>query len=235
MSPANAPSQPPQVSPLADTDITLDAVVELLRSVYQGGGYTPPEVAERVFRPDAVAARGDILVAPEAEALLGVVILVRPSSTARRLAADDEAELHLLGVAPRARGRGVGAALVEACMQRGAALGYARMILWTQPVMRAAQRLYQRVGFVRAPTRDHEHHGRRFLVYEAPLPPVVPASTTVSDSMESVAGVPSGRVPQSAARSVFLAPESCELAQNDPDEDCLRPEGSPDNSGSTAI
>jgi hypothetical protein len=46
------------------------------------------------------------------------------------------------------------------------------LVLWTQPSMRAAQRLYQAHGFVRRPQRDAELKpppGRSFLVFDRSL------------------------------------------------------------------
>jgi ribosomal protein S18 acetylase RimI-like enzyme len=44
---------------------------------------------------------------------------------------------------------------VRACADRARALGGRdRLVLSTQPAMRAAHRLYERLGFVRAPHRD---------------------------------------------------------------------------------
>ncbi len=81
------------------------ALEELLTRVYVGGGYTAPEVAATALVADAVRARGRILWCPGGTAdnelgVAGLVVLVLPTSPARRLAAADEAELHLLAVDP---------------------------------------------------------------------------------------------------------------------------------------
>ena len=65
----------------------------------------------------------------------------------------DETELRLLAVDASARGRGVGQALVEACIARARALGRPLMLHTTQ-FMPAASRLYERLGFARLPERD---------------------------------------------------------------------------------
>jgi len=59
-----------------------------------------------------------------------------------------------VAVEPAARGRGIGAALVGACLARARSAGLARIGLYTQPAMLAAQRLYDRLGFRRSPDRD---------------------------------------------------------------------------------
>jgi ribosomal protein S18 acetylase RimI-like enzyme len=60
----------------------------------------------------------------------------------------------MLGVAVGTRGRGVGEALVRACIERARAAGAKRVWLHTEPFMEAAHRLYARLGFVRAPAQD---------------------------------------------------------------------------------
>ena len=60
----------------------------------------------------------------------------------------------MLAVAPAARGRGVGEALATWCVDRARADGCHAVVLSTLPVMHAAHRLYQRLGFVRTPERD---------------------------------------------------------------------------------
>jgi GNAT superfamily N-acetyltransferase len=95
-----------------------------------------------------------------------MVIVVPPSSPARRIGRPDEAELHLLAVARTSRNAGTGRRLVEAALADARALGLPRVVLWTQVAMHAARHLYERSGFVRAPARDFSRDHRAFLVYE---------------------------------------------------------------------
>ena len=54
-----------------------------------------------------------------------------------------------------ARGRGAGEALVRACVERARAVeGCVSVVLSTQRTMRAAHRIYERLGFTRTPERD---------------------------------------------------------------------------------
>ena len=62
----------------------------------------------------------------------------------------------MLAVAPEARGKRIGEALVRACIERAMNDGARAVVLWSQPTMPAAHRLYERLGFVRAPERDQE-------------------------------------------------------------------------------
>lgn len=65
-------------------------------------------------------------------------------------------EIRLVAVAPGARGRGVGAALVNECLCRARLADAATVTLHTTDLMRAALRLYERLGFVRAPELDFQ-------------------------------------------------------------------------------
>jgi ribosomal protein S18 acetylase RimI-like enzyme len=63
-------------------------------------------------------------------------------------------EVRLLAVAPEARGRGVGEALMHECIRRAHESGVTALTLHTTDMMRAAMRLYERLGFQRAPELD---------------------------------------------------------------------------------
>ncbi len=65
-----------------------------------------------------------------------------------------DAEFRMLAVDPVAQGRGVGEALVQACLERARARGRARVAIYSMAFMPAAHRLYARLGFVRRPDRD---------------------------------------------------------------------------------
>jgi len=65
-----------------------------------------------------------------------------------------EASIRMLAVDPAAQGRGVGTALVEACLVRARADGRRAVFLHSLPVMTGAQRVYDRLGFRRVPERD---------------------------------------------------------------------------------
>lgn len=65
-------------------------------------------------------------------------------------------EVRLLAVAPPARGLGIGEGLMHECARRARQAGAAALTLHTTDMMRAAMRLYERLGFERAPELDLE-------------------------------------------------------------------------------
>ncbi|MGW1543157.1 GNAT family N-acetyltransferase [Streptomyces sp. NPDC002309] len=103
----------------------------------------------------ARAAVAQVLVAVEQRQVLGGVTFVPSGGPMADIAAPGEAEIRMLAVAREARGRGVGEALVRACLDRARAVeGCTGVVLSTQRTMRAAHRVYERLGFTRTPERD---------------------------------------------------------------------------------
>ena len=98
------------------------------------------------------------IVAEEEGRVVGTVLLypaggvmARPGGGSITLAWP---EVRLLAVAPEARGRGVGAALMDTCIRRARQSGAAALTLHTADIMQAAMRLYERLGFRSAPELD---------------------------------------------------------------------------------
>lgn len=130
-------------------------IVELLRSVYVGQGYSVVSWADLTLHRAVLEPEGVGLVAVEEHGtVLGFTLLLHPESTMRQLAGSNEREFRLLAVTDVARGQGVGQALIQACIDRSRGAGANALVLWTQPTMVAAQRLYQRLGFARMADRD---------------------------------------------------------------------------------
>jgi ribosomal protein S18 acetylase RimI-like enzyme len=86
--------------------------------------------------------------------ILGTVTIAHPGSTWRETGRDDELEFRMLAVSPAAKGRGVGEALTRHVLNEAARLGFTAVALSSSGSMRAAHRLYERLGFRRVPERD---------------------------------------------------------------------------------
>ena len=145
------------------------AVGALTVATFVGEGLVPAESEYVAALGDASgrARAAQLLVAVDEDGeVVGSVTFARAGTPYANLAHGDEAELRMLAVAPAARERGVGRALVLACMEQARSLGHPRLVLSTQEEMRAAQRLYTRLGFARMPQRDWEPvPGLRLLAY----------------------------------------------------------------------
>ncbi|WP_190154864.1 GNAT family N-acetyltransferase [Streptomyces litmocidini] len=104
------------------------------------------------------ARESEVLVAVDADdAVVGGVTFAEGGTAWADIAVPGEAEFRMLVVAPATRGRGVGEALVRACVDRARALtGCARLVLSTDAKMASAHRIYERLGFARTPERDWE-------------------------------------------------------------------------------
>lgn len=140
----------------------LDAAGRLVADAYVAGGSLGGD--DHWYLDHIRDARGrarhcPILVAvgvPGGELLGCVTYVPAAGNSFSELEVAGEAGFRMLGVASAAQGRGVGQALVEACIARARADGRSGLAISTGPEMAAAHRLYRRLGFRRAPDRDFE-------------------------------------------------------------------------------
>lgn len=102
----------------------------------------------RNFRP----GREFCWVAEHAGQRVGAVFLVQRS--------EEEAQLRMLHVEREARGAGVGALLLETCVEAARNAGYRKLTLWTNDILDAARRLYQRAGFQLVQEDRHHSFGK---------------------------------------------------------------------------
>lgn len=119
--------------------------------------YGPSDGGSDPVRLAAVRDRDfDVWIARSLDGeLLGSVTLRRRDGEAlHEDTGPRELDLRLLGVSPSARRRGVGAALMRQAATSAAEAGYDAVVLKTQPNMLGAHRLYDSLGYVRAPERD---------------------------------------------------------------------------------
>jgi len=149
----------------------LPSIGALRVEAYESGGFLRPgDPYAGTLR--ALGGRGDgtVLVAEDGGRLLGTIMLA--AGAAIELAGTaGAADIRALAVAPGSQGRGVGRRLLRAAISRAAAAGVHRLLLSTQPTMRAAHSLYESEGFRRAPELDWQPvPGYTLLVYETAVP-----------------------------------------------------------------
>ena len=133
------------------------AVTEITVAAYVDGGYLPADSAYVAELGDTLtrAAGAQIWVATDGDGrVFGSVTWCPLGSTWREIAHDDEGEFRMLAVARAARGRGVGEALVRACLDEARAAGLGGVAISTMDKMTDAHRLYERLGFTRVPEAD---------------------------------------------------------------------------------
>jgi len=152
------------------TTADLPALRALLRRVYVGEAYSEAVPFDAFLDGLQVDPATVVLVAAEAAEAgpVGCVCYLRVASPLRQIAGPDEDEMRLLAVDPGLRRSGAGERLVRACLLLARREGRG-LVLSTQPSMQAAHRLYERLGFLRQPSRDWvTTAGRDMLVYEWP-------------------------------------------------------------------
>jgi GNAT superfamily N-acetyltransferase len=139
-----------------------DAILTLTLGAYEE--YAPLMPANwEAYRRNIVATLADAepaeqIVAEEDDNVVGAVLLY-PAGTVFSARDGDQIslrwpEVRLLAVRPDARGQGVGATLMHECVRRARRAGAEALTLHTTDIMQVAIRLYERMGFVRAPELD---------------------------------------------------------------------------------
>ena len=133
----------------------LEAAGEVTVAAYAEFTEGPDDHYVALLRDAARRDReAELWVAERAGEVVGTVTVALPGSPWREIGADDEGEFRMLAVAPSARRRGVGDALMQLVLDRFRSLGMAAVVLSSLAEMTAAHRIYERAGFVRVPGRD---------------------------------------------------------------------------------
>jgi predicted N-acetyltransferase YhbS len=132
------------------------AVGELTVREYLDGGHVRAEspYVESLRDTERRAREAMLLVAVEGGEVLGAVAFAPGGSEYANVAGPGEAEFRTLVVSGSARRRGIGAALVRECVRLAMEAGAGVLRLSSGPTMVDAQRMYERLGFVRTPDRD---------------------------------------------------------------------------------
>lgn len=151
----------------------LAEVGRLTVAAYVGDGLLDPtdDYVDQLANADRRAREAEVWVAVDGHRLLGTVTFCAVGSAYREIGRDGEGEFRMLAVSPDARGLGVGQALVERCLLRAGELGYAGVRMCSMDRMTSAHRVYERLGFTRAPEDDWSPvPGVNLLAYATTLP-----------------------------------------------------------------
>jgi len=93
----------------------------------------------------------------------------------------DAAQLRLFLVDPAARGKGLGARLIDECVRFARDKGYAKLILWTFDCLEGARRLYRRAGFELVQSHPEKETFGRIMAQETWLLGLSSPETSSSD------------------------------------------------------
>jgi GNAT superfamily N-acetyltransferase len=139
-----------------------DPIQDVTLSAYQQYAAVMPSPLWDSYQRNILDTLADVrpaeqMVAEKDGTVVGAVLLY-PAGTV--LSGPDGAsitlawpEVRLLAVAPAARGQGIGSALMQECIQRAGRTS-AAITLHTNDMMQVAMRMYEGMGFVRAPELD---------------------------------------------------------------------------------
>ena len=149
----------------------LDKVAVLIRDAYQEYENSLPPGAWKYYVRDIMDVRSrlkesQLIVAEMGGQLTGTVTLYLDAGVlAQEKWPHGWAAIRLLAVDPAYRGHGIGGELMKECFRRCRSKGIAVLGLHTTEIMDVARRMYERMGFVRAP--DYDFYPRRDMVVMA--------------------------------------------------------------------
>jgi predicted N-acetyltransferase YhbS len=135
------------------------AIGEVTVEAYQHGGFlshnAEPGYADKLRDAASRAEHAELMAAVGPDGtVLGSVTVARPGTCYSEVSREGELEFRMLAVSPSATGRGIGAALTNAVLDRARELGASRVVLCSLDIMTTAHRMYERLGFMRIPGRD---------------------------------------------------------------------------------
>jgi ribosomal protein S18 acetylase RimI-like enzyme len=156
----------------------LERVVSILRAANAEFESALPEAFYRAYLANVLDVRSrlaesELFVAEQNERrIVGTITLYPDASRERWGWPSGCAGIRAVAVEPSVRGLGIGRLLAEHCTERSRALGVRSVCLHTAPFMEAAIRMYERLGFRRAPEFDGDAGA---LVDSMAIEPHIPA------------------------------------------------------------
>ncbi|WP_027499188.1 GNAT family N-acetyltransferase [Rhodococcus sp. UNC363MFTsu5.1] len=140
------------------TPADYDTIGELTVDVYVDGGFVSDTSAyvDRLRDTATRAEHAEVVVAVAGDEIVGSLTIAEPGTPFADVAEPGELEFRMLAVAPTARGKGVGSALVKHVLDEAYDRGLARVVISTEADMVDARRIYDRNDFIPAPQRDWE-------------------------------------------------------------------------------
>ena len=133
-----------------DADRAAVNAVALAAFAQYAGDYEDwPAFSAGIARMADLAVDGDLFVAERGGRVAGAVVPIGPGRPRSAIYPDHWSVIRMLVVDPAARGGGIGRALVAATLERARRAGAPAIGLHTSPIMAAALRLYESIGFVR--------------------------------------------------------------------------------------
>jgi ribosomal protein S18 acetylase RimI-like enzyme len=150
-------------------EVTAGAYLEFARPGEDDWDEYLAELADVAGR----AERAEVYVAAEDGRVLGCVTLALedPVGESDQDLPPEASNIRMLGVRPEARGRGIGRALVQACIDRSRESGKRVVMLHTTRLMTVAQKLYRDMGFGRDLERDYVFEsGFTLVAFKLELP-----------------------------------------------------------------
>jgi ribosomal protein S18 acetylase RimI-like enzyme len=142
------------------------AVAALWTEAYSGRGDGEGRTAPYDDSELAACARdGVVSVGEEGGRAVAVIVFRPPGSAGRAVAGPGEAEHTRLAVSAAMRRRGSGRELSLHCIEQAREAGAEAIVLWSRPYQVDAHRLYESLGYRRAPERDSRDGDGRRLVF----------------------------------------------------------------------
>jgi ribosomal protein S18 acetylase RimI-like enzyme len=111
-----------------------------------------------------------VAIGGDGRLLGGVTYVADERSPYAEHSIDGAASIRMLAVDVEARRTGAGESLVRACIDRAHRDGRHALVLHSTPWMTAAHNLYEKLGFVRDPSRDWDVSPEiKLLAFQLPL------------------------------------------------------------------